>query len=239
MVRKPPEKRHSNGGLQLQLEHKIFGHNQTEITMSRKVLNLTLTKICLLLLIVNCGVVASFITPNGARLGGIQKLHTAEKIFHKPTLFATQTNQVSTEAIEGGDATIQTSIFNLAKSIIGAGVLSLPSGVAFFADDPKALIPSSIICAVFGLAAAYSFSSVGKICQETKSKSFQEAWGNTVSKNSAWVISASITAMCFLASLAYSIIIGDSFTSLAKVFIIIFFFVLFHFFILSLVYSDL
>ena len=35
---------------------------------------------------------------------------------------------------------------------------------------------------------------------------------------SAWLISASITAMCFLASLAYSIIIGDSFTSLAASF---------------------
>lgn len=123
----------------------------------------------------------------------------------------------SGEEVEGGDATISTSIFNLAKSIIGAGVLSLPSGVAFFSSDPKALIPSSIICAVFGLAAAYSFSSIGKVCRDTKSKSFQEAWANTVNPKTAWMISASITAMCFLASLAYSIIIGDSFTALAQV----------------------
>ncbi len=119
--------------------------------------------------------------------------------------------------IVGGDSSISTSTFNLAKSIIGAGVLSLPNGVAFFSSDPKALIPSSIICVIFGLVASYTFSSIGKVCQETKSKSFKEAWSNTVNPRSAWMITASITAMCFFASLAYSIIIGDSFSSLAQV----------------------
>jgi len=118
----------------------------------------------------------------------------------------------------GGDASLQSSIFNLAKSIIGAGVLSLPNGVAVFASDPAALIPSSIICAVFGIAAAYSFSAIGKVCEETQSTTFQEAWGKSVDSKSGWIISSSITAMCFLASIAYSIIIGDSFTSLSKTF---------------------
>jgi amino acid permease len=119
--------------------------------------------------------------------------------------------------VSGGSASLSASTFNLAKSIIGAGVLSLPSGVAFFADEPSALMPASVICAVFGLVAAYSFSSIGKVCRDTKSKSFQEVWEKTVSPKTAWTISGSITAMCFLASLAYSIFIGDSFTSLAQV----------------------
>jgi amino acid permease len=118
---------------------------------------------------------------------------------------------------QGGDATVSTSIFNLAKSIIGAGALSLPNGIAILADEPAALIPSSIICVLFGIAAAYSFSSIGKVCKETNSKTFQEIWEKSVNRNSAWIISTSITAMCFLASLAYSIIIGDSFTALAQV----------------------
>lgn len=117
----------------------------------------------------------------------------------------------------GGDASMPTSVFNLAKSVIGAGVLSLPNGVAIFANDPKALIPASIICALFGVAAGYTFSSIGKVCKETESKSFMEAWNKAVNPKSGWVISSSITLMCFLASLAYSIIIGDSFTSLAQV----------------------
>lgn len=124
---------------------------------------------------------------------------------------------MSEEKKSGGDATISTSIFNLAKSIIGSGVLSLPSGIAFFADEPSALLPSVVICAIFGLVAAYSFSSIGNVCKEYEATSFQDAWAKSVSPKSAWVISSSITALCFLASLAYSIIIGESFTAMAKV----------------------
>lgn len=124
---------------------------------------------------------------------------------------------VSEEKKSGGDATISTSIFNLAKSIIGSGVLSLPSGIAFFADEPSALLPSVVICAIFGLVAAYSFSSIGNVCKEYEATSFQDAWAKSVSPKSAWVISSSITALCFLASLAYSIIIGESFTAMARV----------------------
>ena len=117
----------------------------------------------------------------------------------------------------GGTSSIATSTFNLAKSIIGAGVLSLPSGVAFLADEPSALIPSAILCTLFGVVAAYSFSAIGRICKENDAKSFQEAWEKIVSPKSAWLISGSITALCFLASLAYCIILGDSFSSLFQV----------------------
>ena len=96
-------------------------------------------------------------------------------------------------------------------------MLSLPSGVAFFADEKSALIPSSIICAVFGVVAAYTFSAIGRVCKDQNSNSFQDAWAKTISPKTAGLISGCITAMCFLASLAYSIIIGDAFTSLFKV----------------------
>lgn len=124
----------------------------------------------------------------------------------------------TSQTYEGGDSTIATSTFNLAKSIIGAGVLSLPSAVAFFSDDSKALIPSAIICTIFGFLAAYSFSLIGRTCELHKAKSFQEAWAKSVNPKSAWVISAAITCMCFLASIAYAIIIGDSFQAIFKTF---------------------
>ena len=82
------------------------------------------------------------------------------------------------EKVKG--ASIAVSTFNLAKSIVGAGVLSLPSAVAFFSDDKLALIPSSIICAIFGFIAAYSFSLIGKACEQHKATSFQEAWSKSV-----------------------------------------------------------
>lgn len=119
---------------------------------------------------------------------------------------------------KGGEASIAASTFNLAKSIIGAGVLSLPSGVAFFSDAPMALVPAVAICTVMGLVAGYTFSLIGKACEQHNATSFQEAWAKSVDPKSAWMISGGITAKCFFASLAYSIIIGDSFASLAKTF---------------------
>jgi sodium-coupled neutral amino acid transporter 11 len=119
---------------------------------------------------------------------------------------------------KGGEATIAASTFNLAKSIIGAGVLALPSGVAFFSDAKMALLPAIAICTVMGLTAAYTFSLIGKACEQHGASSFQEAWSKSVSPKTAWMISGGITAKCFFASLAYSIIIGDSFAALAKTF---------------------
>ena len=43
-----------------------------------------------------------------------------------------------------GTSTIMASVFNLAKTILGAGVLSLPFGVASFSDKPSALYLSLI-----------------------------------------------------------------------------------------------
>jgi hypothetical protein len=74
----------------------------------------------------------------------------------------------------GGESSLGVSTFNLAKSIIGAGVLSLPSGVAFFSDQPQALVPSVTIATVFGLVAAYCFSLIGKVCEEYNARTFQE-----------------------------------------------------------------
>ena len=118
----------------------------------------------------------------------------------------------------GGDATIATSSFNLAKSIIGAGVLALPSGIAFFSDSPQALIPATMLLSLMGFAAAYTFHLIGKTCAEHNVSTFKEAWSKSVGPKSAWIISTAITCKCFFASLVNSIIIGDSFAALAKTF---------------------
>lgn len=118
----------------------------------------------------------------------------------------------------GGDSSVATSTFNLAKSIIGCGVLSLPSGISFFSDAPGAILPASVICTVMGLMAAYTFSNIGRACEKHKVNNFQDAWSASVGPKYAWMISVSITSMCFTASLAYSILIGDSFTALSQTF---------------------
>lgn len=174
----------------------------------------------ILLLLIATTSIAAFADIKTSRNSNVNKLNIRKNDLY---LSATNTNSVSIEAKattakKGGDATIAVSTFNLAKSIVGAGVLSLPSGIAFFSDAPNAIIPASLLCAVMGVVAAYSFSLIGQACEQHNASSFQDAWAKSVDPNSAWTISAGITAMCFLASIAYSIIIGDSFTSLAATF---------------------
>lgn len=121
------------------------------------------------------------------------------------------------EFVQSG-ASISTSTFNLAKSIIGAGVLSLPNGIALFSDRSRSLVPASLITVTLGIISAYSFSLIGSACDATKSSSFKEAWSKSIDSKTAWIISAVIAAKGFFGALAYSLIIADSFSSLAQSF---------------------
>lgn len=152
---------------------------------------------------------------NGLNLSGLKDNNSLK---HSTSLSAASSGVIEPAKKRGGEASLATSTFNLAKSIIGAGVLALPSGVAFFSDQPGALVPAGLLCTFMGVLAAYSFSLIGKACEQHNASSFQDAWAKSVDPSSAWLISAGITAKCFFASLAYSIIIGDSFTSLASTF---------------------
>lgn len=105
-------------------------------------------------------------------------------------------------------AGISSSTFNLAKSIIGMGVLSLPSGLAYATDDRSAVIPASVLCIIYGAMAAHSFSTIGRVCDTYKVDSFAEAYRMTVSNSTAKIIPAFTTITCFLNALACSSMIG-------------------------------
>ena len=117
-----------------------------------------------------------------------------------------------------GTSDIGPSILNLAKTILGAGVLSLPSGIALFSDSKYALVPSSILLLFMGLCSAYSFSSIGKACSLHKVSSFADAFAKSLNLKSGVVISSIITFKTFFACLAYSIVIGDSFSQILSSF---------------------
>ena len=132
---------------------------------------------------------------------------------------ATQNNHYELIAMENivgtsGTSTILASIFNLAKTILGAGVLSLPFGVASFSDETSALYLASFLLVVMGVTSAYSFSSIAQACKLHGVTTFSEAWAKSVSPSSAYLISFIITFKTFFACLAYSIIIGDSFSQI-------------------------
>lgn len=115
----------------------------------------------------------------------------------------------------GGTATIPSEVFNLVKSIVGAGVLSLPYGVAVFGNSPSALIPAVALIALMGALSAYTFGLIGRVCQRTGTESYSDAWDASVGKAWSPLIAFSCFIDCFAGNLSYSMILADTIKNLA------------------------
>mmetsp|Transcript_19860 Transcript_19860/g.29844 ORF Transcript_19860/g.29844 Transcript_19860/m.29844 type:complete len:465 (-) Transcript_19860:183-1577(-) len=116
----------------------------------------------------------------------------------------------------GGSATIPSTVFNLVKSIAGAGVLSLPAGIAAFGNAPSALVPATILIALMGGVSAYTFALIGRLCSQTNTESYSDAWDATVGAKWSPLIAFSCFIDCFAGNLSYSMILADTFTSLLE-----------------------
>jgi hypothetical protein len=109
---------------------------------------------------------------------------------------------VAADASQGdGTATIPNEVFNLVKSIVGAGVLSLPYGIAAFGNAPSALLPGCALIAVLGAISAYTFGLIGRVCQNTNTDSYADAWDATVGKSTSALIAFSCFFDCFMGNL--------------------------------------
>lgn len=114
----------------------------------------------------------------------------------------------------GGTATIPNEVFNLIKSIVGAGVLSLPAGVVAFGNAPSAMIPAVILIAVMGVISAYTFALIGRVSKSTNTMSYADAWDVTVGKSTSWIIAFSCFIDCWFGNLSYSMILADTIRNL-------------------------
>lgn len=115
----------------------------------------------------------------------------------------------------GGTATIPSEVFNLVKSIVGAGVLSLPYGVAVFGNAPSALIPAVALIALMGALSAYTFGLIGRVCQRTHTQSYAAAWDAAVGQKWSPLVAFSCFIDCFAGNLSYSMILADTVKNLA------------------------
>lgn len=114
----------------------------------------------------------------------------------------------------GGTATVSNEIFNLVKNIVGAGVLSLPAGIASFGNAPSAILPATALIATIGAASGYCFSTIGRVCAMENATSYREAWSKTVGEGTSWIPAAICTFKTSFANLAYSMILADTFKAL-------------------------
>lgn len=139
-----------------------------------------------------------------------QQLSSATAIASATAGRSESTVQLTADAgtVTVGSSSISSSIFNLAKCILGAGILSLPSGVARFSYDTSGLVPSSVLLAIMGMMSAYSFQSIGRTCAIHGVKTISEAWGQAVHEGSKRAVLGLVLFKTCLGCLCYSIIIG-------------------------------
>jgi len=101
-------------------------------------------------------------------------------------------------------STLTTSLLNLSKNIIGAGMLSLP-----FAMKGAGVVPFVLGLMFMGALNAYTFYLLGWCCRAVGASSFGELWSKTFGPSSAWVADLSVLLNNGLACLAYCVLIGD------------------------------
>jgi hypothetical protein len=133
----------------------------------------------------------------------------------KPSFMtAAVAEKVEEELIPEGTATVTELIFNLVKGIVGAGVLSLPAGIAAWANAPSAVVPAVALIAGIGGLSGYGFALIGRCCAYTNTKSYRDAWSATVSESTSWLPALAVTFKTICAILAYSMILSDTSVSL-------------------------
>jgi len=155
------------------------------------------------------------------------KAHRVEQSILMAAPSASDTDQsikVSKEVISPpsvGTSTIPEEIFNLVKSIIGAGVLSLPAGVAMMAghngvgaSNGILLSISCMLVAVVGCISAYTFSLIARVCKMTNSHTYADCWTATKGKSLSWIVVLSSTLVCFASNLTFSMVLADTFRDL-------------------------
>ncbi|KAL3928798.1 MAG: hypothetical protein SGBAC_012491 [Bacillariaceae sp.] len=132
----------------------------------------------------------------------------------KPDSAAEAADSSSSSGGGDGTATIPNEIFNLVKCIIGAGVFSLPAGIAAFGNAAGALLPSCMLILAMGTISAYTFSLTAQVCHKTGATSYAEAWDLTRGKSTSWIVAASSAFDCLAGNLTYSMILADTFQAL-------------------------
>lgn len=135
----------------------------------------------------------------------------------KSALYSTKNIEILSQT-RGGNADIPTEIVTLVKAIVGSGALALPAAVATLGNSPEALMPAIVITLAIGFINAFFFSLIGRVCSMTDSKTYSEAWDQTVgagdTMGSGKIVAIVVALKTFLCCLEYSMILADSFQSI-------------------------
>ena len=129
---------------------------------------------------------------------------------------AQQTSKASSrlQATATDISVAQTSI-NLVKSIVGAGALTLPSGLAHLmetgASPAMAMAIGVALVLSFGVFSAYGFYLIGESCAKSGAKTYLEVWSTMVGRESSWLPAVASLTLCGTGAVGCLAVIGDTF----------------------------
>lgn len=106
-------------------------------------------------------------------------------------------------------SSVRQSTVNLVKNIVGAGMLSLPHGVAAFSSSPQAVLPSLILSLLAAFFSAYGFVLIAEACDATGETTYTRVWARTVSSSTQFLPAIACLAKAAIGCIAFSMILGD------------------------------
>lgn len=94
-------------------------------------------------------------------------------------------------------------------------ILCIPcAGVAAFGNAPSAFIPAAVLITFIGILSGFGFATIGRVCAYTGATSYRDAWSKSVGEGTSWIPAWSATTKTFLACMAYSMVLADTFSAL-------------------------
>lgn len=118
-------------------------------------------------------------------------------------------NAKGSSGVNPGATSAQTT-FNLVKNIVGAGVLSLPSGVA----AGTGVVPAVLITIALGLYSGWTFSKLGEMCAHNDALTFRDLGEKTKGRGFAKIMTLTCTIKTFFTCLVFSLVISDSWSAI-------------------------
>ena len=118
----------------------------------------------------------------------------------------------SSRSRDSKKASIPDQVANMTNSIIGGGVLSLPGGIALFANTSLFVDSSRAALWTLGLGAVFAYFCwlIGRVCVQTKTMSYRDAWIRSMGDRGSIWISIANTFDPLLGLLANASIVSQS-----------------------------
>jgi len=133
-----------------------------------------------------------------------------------PRMAATRASLEASATPPSSGVGVAPSIVNLAKNIVGSGVLALAAGIAAFSGSPLALLPAILILFFTGALSAYTFSTIARVGAGVGANTYKETWAKVFGEKTSFIPEVTVVFMTAAAGLSYSIIIGETFSGIAK-----------------------